>query len=173
MMMRMVAAAGIPPLTDGLRTADEDNPHGYFELEAAKRTRVDPSWLHEAPGKVVKLVHLLLRDLPDGHAYRLIMMHRDLDEVLASQTKMLERGGKRPADADALKRVYTSQLNAVNEWVAARANFDRLDVNYADVLRDPLGQAGRIAAFIGRPGMAGAMATAVDDRLYRNRGPNP
>jgi hypothetical protein len=53
MMMRMIQAAGIPALTDHLRAADEDNPHGYFELEAVKRTRQDPSWLSQAGGKVV------------------------------------------------------------------------------------------------------------------------
>ena len=36
MMMRMVGAAGIPALTDGVRAADEDNPLGYAELEAYK-----------------------------------------------------------------------------------------------------------------------------------------
>ena len=36
MMMQMLAAGGLPPLTDGVRTADESNPEGYFELEAVK-----------------------------------------------------------------------------------------------------------------------------------------
>src|SRR5256885_1317813 len=81
MMMRMIAAGGIAPLSDHSREADEDNPLGYLELEAVKATRRDPSWLSRAPGRVVKVIHLLLKDLPPGYAYRVILMRRDLDEV--------------------------------------------------------------------------------------------
>ena len=34
MMMKLLEAGGLPPLTDNsLRTADEDNPKGYYEFE--------------------------------------------------------------------------------------------------------------------------------------------
>lgn len=33
MMMKMIEAGGIAPLTDQLRTADVDNPKGYYEFE--------------------------------------------------------------------------------------------------------------------------------------------
>ena len=33
MMMRMLEAGGIEVMTDNIRKADEDNPHGYFEFE--------------------------------------------------------------------------------------------------------------------------------------------
>ncbi len=171
MMMRMIAAAGIPPLTDGIRGPDEDNPNGYFELEAVKQTRQDSSWLDQAPGKSVKLVHLLLKELPPTHRYRLVMMHRDLDEVLASQQKMLARSGRKGAVSgpEALKRVFAAQLLDVERWVASQPNFSRLDVSYNGVLKDAGTEAGRVAAFLGRPERAGAMAAAVDAGLYRNR----
>ncbi|MGK7933677.1 MAG: tetratricopeptide repeat protein, partial [Microcystaceae cyanobacterium] len=35
MMMQMLAAAGIPVMTDGVREADESNPKGYYEYEKA------------------------------------------------------------------------------------------------------------------------------------------
>jgi hypothetical protein len=171
MMMRMIVAAGIPALTDGLREADEDNPNGYFELEAVKRTRDDAAWLNDARGKVVKLVHVLLKDLPAQHRYRVVMMHRDLDEVIASQQKMLARSGKKGAamTSEALKRVFSTQLRAIEEWVTAQPNFSQLDVSYNDALRDPSAQARRVAEFLGRPDQAAAMAAAVDPGLYRNR----
>ncbi len=171
MMMRMIAAAGIPPLTDGIRGPDEDNPNGYFELEAVKQTRQDSSWLDQAPGKSVKLVHLLLKELPPTHRYRLVMMHRDLDEVLASQQKMLARSGRKGAVSgpEALKRVFAAQLLDVERWVASQPNFSRLDVSYNGVLKDAGTEARRVAAFLGRPERAGAMAAAVDAGLYRNR----
>ena len=39
MMMKMLEAGGIPPLTDHIRTADVDNPKGYYEFERAKKLR--------------------------------------------------------------------------------------------------------------------------------------
>jgi hypothetical protein len=85
LMMQMIHAGGIPALTDKVRASDEDNPKGYFELEAVKRTKKDDSWLAEAAGRVVKMVHLLLYDLPVNHQYRVVFMRRELREVVRSQ----------------------------------------------------------------------------------------
>lgn len=169
MMMRMVAAAGVEPLVDGVRAADPDNPHGYFEYEPVKATRQDPSWLERAPGRVVKMVHLLLLDLPVDRRYAVIMMRRDLAEVIESQRKMLARGGKDSAPADALRRVYEAQVAQVRRHLEGHACFRVLDVDYAGVLAAPFAQAQRVAAFVGR-GDPAAMAAAVDPALYRNRG---
>ena len=80
MMMQMIHNGGIPALTDEVRVADEDNPKGYFEFEPVKKTKEDPSWVPQAVGKVVKMVHLLLLDLPLEQSYRVIFMRRSLDE---------------------------------------------------------------------------------------------
>ncbi|MEM7117951.1 MAG: hypothetical protein AAF614_36305 [Chloroflexota bacterium] len=46
MMMKMLEAGGIPPLTDNLRTADIDNPKGYYEFERVKKLPDgDTAWL--------------------------------------------------------------------------------------------------------------------------------
>ena len=171
MMMRMISAGGIPALTDSVRPADPDNPLGYFELEAVKRTAADPSWLNGAQGKVVKMVHLLLRDLPEGRRYRIVMMHRDPDELLASQQKMLVRTGRAGAKMPAadLKRVFASQMQAVRAWLDARPHFLVLDVRYDQVIADASGEARRVADFLGIPEAAPRMAGAVDPSLYRIR----
>jgi hypothetical protein len=171
MMMRMLAAAGVPILSDGVRAPDEDNPNGYFELEAAKATAQDASWVKLARGHAVKLVHALVRHLPPGNDYKLIMMHRVLDEVIASQDKMLNRSGRRGATMDAatLKRVYKSQLDGVRAWIDSQPNFACLDVHYADVIRQPAEQARRVAEFVGIPYAHQLMTAAVDPSLYRNR----
>lgn len=171
MMMRMIAAAGIAALTDGLREADEDNPNGYFELEAVKRTKQDPSWLDNAPGKVVKLVHVLLKDLPATYQYRVVLMQRDLDEVLASQRKMLDRTGKQGAaiPSDALRKVFAAQMQEITRWLSTQPNFRVLEVSYNRVMQDPAGEARRIAEFLGVSEREGAMAAAVEPGLYRNR----
>lgn len=174
MMMRMVAAGGVPVLTDGVRAADADNPHGYFEYEPVKRTRQDPSWLDGAVGHVVKLVHVLLRDLPGDRAYAVVLMHRDLDEVSASQAKMLARSGRTGAslDPEALKRVFAAQLAEVGRLLDSRPGTRRLDVHYARVLADPAGESRRVAEFLGID-WTPAMASAVDPALYRNRRGTP
>ena len=97
MMMQMLAAGGLPLLTDGVRPPDCDNPRGYFEFEPVKRTREDPSWVPTAVGKAVKMVTMLLRDLPGEFDYRVILMYRDPEEVLASQKAMLGRSGRKAA----------------------------------------------------------------------------
>ncbi|HNY87520.1 MAG TPA: hypothetical protein PKN23_13545, partial [Candidatus Hydrogenedentes bacterium] len=98
MMMRMLAAGGMPLFTDGVRAADSDNPLGYFEHEAVKRLREDASWVPGAAGKAVKVVSALLPALPEGFQYRVILMRRPLEEVLASQRRMFGRRGAPAAD---------------------------------------------------------------------------
>ncbi len=171
MMMRMIQAAGVPVLTDGQRPADEDNPHGYYELEAVKGTRVDPSWIRGARGKVVKVIHILLRELPPGESYRVVFMRRDLDEVLASQRKMLERSGRKGAALApaALKRQFEAQLREVDVFLASRPDFRRLDVDYNALLADPRPQAEGLAVFLGLADATGRMIGAIDPSLYRNR----
>ena len=89
MMMKMLEAGGLTPLTDGQREADEDNLGGYYEFEQVKKMAQDSGWLEEARGKVVKVISRLLYDLPKTYHYRVIFMQRHLDEVLASQQQML------------------------------------------------------------------------------------
>src|SRR5512135_3618186 len=92
MMMKMLAEGGLALVTDSIRAADEDNPNGYFEFEPVKAlSGGDEAWLADAAGKAVKVVSALLERLPAGARYRILFMERDLQEVLASQQKMLSR----------------------------------------------------------------------------------
>ena len=63
MLMKMIEAGGLPLVTDGLRTADEDNPKGYYELERVKNLaeETDKGYLKGARGKGVKVISYLLR----------------------------------------------------------------------------------------------------------------
>ena len=62
MMMKMLEAGGIPPLTDTIRTADDDNPKGYFEFERVKQMdKGDTAWMADAQGKTVKVISQLLK----------------------------------------------------------------------------------------------------------------
>jgi len=49
MMMNMLAAGGVPILSDSIRNADEDNPNGYFEFEPVKQlSQGQTDWLADA-----------------------------------------------------------------------------------------------------------------------------
>jgi tetratricopeptide (TPR) repeat protein len=169
MMMQMLAAAGVPAYTDRQRAPDEDNPRGYFEHEQATRLHRDASWMPEARGKAVKIVAHLLPYLPAGEEYRLIFMHRDLREVVASQTAMLKRLGRKGGGvADArLMRTYTQQLVRLQTWLRRRAEIPVLAVSYADALENPRAVAERLARFLGEPFDAQAAAGAIEPALRR------
>ena len=170
MMMQMLAAGGMPLLTDGERAADADNPKGYYELEAVKRLETESAWLADGAGKAVKIIYSLLHGLPADRAYKVVFMRRDIDEVLASQAGMLARAGKDTADDTArLAEVFAQQLARAESWLAAQTNIDVLYVDYRDAIDDPATAADRVNDFLGNRLDAAAMAGAVDQALYRRR----
>ncbi|HSU06626.1 MAG TPA: sulfotransferase [Acetobacteraceae bacterium] len=171
MMMQVLAAAGIPPHTDGARAADPDNPRGYFEHAAAMRLHQDTGWIADARGKAVKIIAPLLPYLPPDNRYRLVFMHRALNEVVASQRAMLQRLGRTGAQLDdaALVRAFTGQLVRVQKWLSQRAEIPVLAVPYAEAVADPDSTAARLAQFLGAPFDRSAASATVDAAL-RNHG---
>ena len=171
MMMQMLSAGGLPVLADGIRAADEDNPRGYFEFEQVKQTKRDPSWLDQATGKVVKMVHVLLQDLPTDRPYRVILMRRKMEEVLKSQTAMLARSGKEGAalPADKLASIFEKQMEKVVATMHELDCFRLLEVSYDSVLARPLAEAEVINDFLDGALETSAMASVVDPQLYRQR----
>jgi Sulfotransferase domain len=172
LMMQMLHAGGLPVLSDGQRAADENNLRGYFEYEPVKRLRSDRSWLPQARGQAVKIIHLLLRELLlDGSLqYRIVFMHRPLAEVLASQQAMLQREGKVGADAAVLKKAFESQLTQLDAWLAAQAGIRVLRVPYHRVVQEPQAVAEELNRFLGLQLDTAAMVQAVDPALHRQRG---
>jgi hypothetical protein len=171
MMMRMLTAGGVPPLVDGVREADVSNPNGYFEFEPVKGLdkNGDLAWLPTARGRAVKIISQLLTWLPETYDYRVIFMHRALDEVLASQQAMLERRGEVDGDQARAREIYTAHLAQVERFMAARSCFRVLPVQYREAVADPAAAAARVAELVGRPLDHAAMVEAVDGSLYRNR----
>lgn len=172
MAMKMLEAGGMEPVVDHVRTADEDNPKGYFEDERVKdlAEMADKTWLRGARGKVIKVVSSLLAHLPADNAYKVVFMRRNLHEVLASQAKMLARRGEASHTADEeLLAMYRSHLDKVEFQLRFRPNFEALYVNYSDVVADPAPEARRMADFVGGGLDVARMVAAVDGSLYRNR----
>jgi hypothetical protein len=172
MMMKMIEAGGIPPITDNIRQADDDNPKGYYEFERVKQLdKGDTAWVADAEGKVVKVISQLLKYLPDTHQYRIVFMRRSMDEILASQKKMLINRGEDPnrASDDEISALFEAHLQNVISWMRVQPNVETLYVHYSDVLANPEPHVRQLNQFLGNQLDAQAMATVVDPNLYRNR----
>lgn len=172
MAMRMLEAGGLTVVTDGLRVPDASNPNGYYELERMKELDKPGrhAWLADARGKGLKVISFLLTHLPEDYNYQVVFMRRDLDEILASQSRMLEARGEAGGADDAwMRRVYEEHLERVWRFLSKRACFSTLMVDYAVVLAAPRDEAARINAFLGGRLDEVQMAAVADRSLYRNR----
>lgn len=169
LMMAMLDRAGIPIVTDGQRTADEDNPRGYYELEQVKQLKKDSSWLKEARGSAVKIVSSLLYDLPATEKYRVLFMQRNLDEVLVSQEKMLERRGQPLPPREKMRSAFNVHLEKLFNWIHQQPCFELLVVDYNELMQDAVAVTPVIADFLGEAVAAETMQEAIDPELYRNR----
>ena len=171
MMMKMLESGGMPVLTDHIRTADEDNPKGYYEFERVKQIEEDKAWLPEARGKAVKMVAALLKHLPPDYTYKVIFMRRTIEEVLASQRKMLLRRGE-PANTISDERMadlFRKHVAQIETWLSEQSNLETLYVEYGQILERPAEQAQALNQFLGGSLDAQKMADVVDPRLYRQR----
>jgi len=172
MAMKMLEAGGLEVVTDKVRTPDEDNPKGYYEDERVKDLAEmdDKEWLRDARGKVIKIVSLLLQYLPATNHYKVVFMRRHLQEVLASQAKMLERRDETSETADdEMLQMYEGHLDKIQFQLRFRDYFDVLYVNFRDALEDPVREAKRINQFLGGGLDEEKMVEVVDPELYRNR----
>ena len=141
----------------------------YFEHEKATQLHRDAAWVGEARGKAVKIVANLLPYLPEGQEYRIVFMHRALEEVTASQRAMLVRLRRKGGELGEkeLARVYAGQLVRVREWLKRAAGVHVMPVQYGQALEDPVGTAARLAGFLGSPFDEERAAACVDARLRR------
>jgi len=172
MMMKMLEAGGLTVMTDAIRQADIDNPKGYYEYERVKNLEkeTDKSYVREARGKVLKVISFLLKDLPEVNYYRVIFMRRHLDEVIASQNKMLDRRGEDAIqDRETMAEAYRNHLAAVKILIRKRPNLEMLEFRYDEAVRNPGEAAQSVNAFLGGKLDEGAMSKVIDGELYRNR----
>ena len=103
-------------------------------------------------------------------AYRIIFMHRDMREILASQARMMDRRDTGDDMGDAqMARHFLMHLADVTEWLRDHTDAEVLHVRYAQVVEDPGAAAWEAAQFLDRALDIDAMAAAVRPDLYRNR----
>jgi len=173
MMMRMLEAGGVPIMSDAEREADVDNPKGYFEYERVKdqEKETDKSYLREGRGKALKVISFLIKDLPDDNDYRVIFMRRDLDEVLSSQGKMIDRLGSDDSSADdeAMKEAYRNDIVRTRLMCKKSPHIELIEIHYSETVANPAARARKVNAFLDGKLDEAAMLAAVDKSLYRNK----
>ncbi|MEN8790954.1 MAG: alkaline phosphatase family protein [Lentimonas sp.] len=169
LMMQMLAAGGIAPLTDGVREADENNPRGFFEYEPVKKGKNFQDWMPQASGRAVKIVAPLLSAIPRNYKYRIVMCHRPLEQMLTSQAKMLQRIDKDNAKLDRpLRRTYLRQMNRVLTFLQ-KNDIPVILMEYTETVDAPVESAERLNHFFNEELDVDAMAAVIDPSLHRER----
>jgi predicted AlkP superfamily phosphohydrolase/phosphomutase/tetratricopeptide (TPR) repeat protein len=175
LMMQMLVAGGIEVVSDGMREADTDNPKGYFEWEAIKQIGEKPELLDDddLQGKAIKVISMLLEEMPRNHKYKVIFMMRPVKEIAVSQTKMIERLGTEGAKVEEtrlVRELARHRAEAVH-WLEGAENVDHLLVSYPALVSDPGKSISEIVEFLRDDYVIDpkGMITAIDGSLYRNK----
>lgn len=178
LMMQILARAGWPVLCDDQRPADASNPRGYYEFGPVRSSLRDASWVRGARGHAVKVIHALLPGLPPEPRYRVLLMQRAMEEVLASQEAMLERIGRAapapaPVPRERLGTLFARQLERTRQLLDERPCFEWIEVDFAALIQTPEIEIRRVAAFLDLD-LTGDSATAtlaacVEPGLHRER----
>lgn len=171
LLMQMLGAGGAVLLTDENRLPDDDNPKGYLEYEPVKNLRIKKDWVSDSKGKVVKVIHALLPELPSLFQYKIIFINRNVEEIVASQKKMLQRAGRTGANMpdDKLTALLTAERARILKWVGMQKNIELLECDYREIVEDAFFNAQRIATFLELELDINLMAQVVDAKLYRNK----
>lgn len=172
MVMKMLEAGGMGILKDEIRKADEDNPAGYYEFEKVKELKKDASWLENAKGKSVKIISSLLEQLPEKYTYKIIFLHRNMEEILNSQRQMLIRRGE-PTDEvsdEKMGKMFLKHLQKTEKRLNKQSNMDVLTVHYNEILKKPAKHSEIINRFLGNTLNTKNMTGVIDQTLYHQRG---
>lgn len=169
LMMQLLAAGGIAPMTDHEREADDDNPKGYFEWEAVKSLPRNPAVIDQAAGKATKVISALLPHLPQRHHYKIIFMTRPIGQIARSQATMLRHRGE-AADADGMEETLREHAGMVLTRLRALPNVDLLEIPFPELVAEPQPWIQKLAMFLPEiSSAASALPALVRPDLFRNR----
>lgn len=166
LLMQLLEKCNLPIASDFIRTSDENNPEGYFELNAVKGILKDNSFLKDLEGKCVKIVAPLPLYLDKSLKYRFIFMNRDLEEILRSQEKML--GKDQSSMRNQFKVIYNSHIDKTKQFIELHGH-PILEINYKDLLFDSAHEINRLLHFLMMDIDSKLLETQIKPDLYRNR----
>lgn len=171
LMMQMLTAAGIEPMTDGKRPADDDNLKGYFEWEDIKKLRKNPRLIEQAEGKSIKVISALISALPPQHRYRIIFMKRPVGEIVDSQWTMLSRQGQKPrSEKEHLIQTQQTHYEQTIAQLRQRQNIDLIEIDYPELVANPDTQLPALKKFLGDTApQPDKLTEAINPDLHRNK----
>ena len=175
LMMQLLEAGGVNVLSDKERAADIDNPKGYYEWEPIKQIAKKPELLDEEglEGSAIKCISMLLQQVPIKHSYKVIFMTRPIEEVVASQSAMVNRLATKGAELDdeQLQRGLTAHRNEICNWIKRVPHMDFIEVGYPTLVRNPQTVIASVVEFLGSDRLPNAekMAAVIDASLYRRK----
>jgi len=166
LMMQILSKCNIEILSDSIRQKDISNPEGYFELEAVKGIVRDNSFLKSALGKAVKIVVPLPIYFDKSLKYRVIFMRRDIEEVLRSQEKMLNKN--QDSEREKFRTIYEIHLKKTYQFFKSN-NIDFIDVSYRNLLTNEEDELSKIFKFLNISASIEDTKGAIRKDLYRNK----
>lgn len=166
LMMQLLNKSSLEILSDGIRQKDISNPEGYFELEAVKGIVRDNSFLKDAEGKVVKIVAPLPIYLDKTLNYRIVFMRRDIEEVLRSQEKMLNKD--QTSEREKFRTIYEMHLKKTYHFFEANS-IPYIDIQYKQLLNDSEVELNRLIDFLELTTTVEELLSVIKTDLYRNK----
>jgi len=151
MLMNILSKGGVNVLIDNERKADEFNKFGYFEYNLTRNINESNDWISEAKNMALKVVSPLLYYLPLDYKYKIIFMNRNIETIISSQIKMLERTGySNLTTLNHTAESYETHLTEIKDWLTRNKNFETLYIDYENIVNCPLNQCILVSSFLNR-----------------------
>jgi hypothetical protein len=166
LMMQLLNKSSLEILSDGIRQKDISNPEGYYELEAVKGIVRDNSFLKDALGKVVKIVAPLPIYLDKSLDYRIVFMRREIEEVLRSQEKMLNKD--QTSEREKFRTIYEMHLKKTYHFFESNS-IPYLDIQYKQLLNDSEVELQKLIEFLDLSTSVDELLSVIKVDLYRNK----
>jgi hypothetical protein len=166
LMMQLLNKSSLDILSDGIRQKDISNPEGYYELEAVKGIVRDNSFLKDAAGKVVKIVAPLPIYLDKSLEYRIVFMRRDIEEVLKSQEKMLNKD--QTSEREKFRTIYEMHLKKTYHFFDSHS-IPYIDIQYKQLLNNSEQELAKLIEFLNLSTPIEDLLSIIKVDLYRNK----
>ena len=169
LMMQVLKRAGLDIHSDYNRKEDDNNPQGYFELEAVKGIVKNNSFLREARNKVVKIVAPLPLFIDLSEKYRFVFMIRDLNEVLQSQEKMVQKN--QVDEREKFKNIYLMHIEKTKAFFESNS-IPFITIDYNNLMNQPTVELTKLIEFLSLPSNLDDLLPSINPALYRNKNEN-
>ncbi len=148
MLMKILEQGGLTAIKDDYKCAGKANPNGFYEYREMQHF---PEWCLEKEGDCIKVLVPQIKRIKGNH--KIIFMHRDLQEIIDSISKM----------QDASMWAYSHLLGDSLQWLKDK---DVIHLDYNRIMENPRMGLERIKDLI--PNFDEAVKV-VDPKLYRTK----